>query len=166
MRNQDQMSEPRDRVICRCVSAMHAVGIQRVFWTTTQDGEWEGATVRDMVDAPEVGGGRVGTGQESKGGFRDEARGSDAAEGYGALVCSCWFDVRCHLLFGGARVEEANARDSTEWMPRKSHCYITGDADAGSGWSDREEGGENRSVSLRVVWDFRASRRCERLMRW
>ncbi|PVH87392.1 hypothetical protein DL98DRAFT_526100 [Cadophora sp. DSE1049] len=60
----------------RCVSAMHAVGIKRVFWTT-QDGEWEMAKVRDLVDALEVGidgdgnsdGEGLGTGQESKGVF-------------------------------------------------------------------------------------------------
>lgn len=50
---------------------MHAVGIKRVFWTT-QDGLWEGAKVRDLVEALEVGvegEGGVGTGQESKGVF-------------------------------------------------------------------------------------------------
>jgi len=55
---------------------MHAVGIRRVFWTT-QDGEWEMAKVRDLVDALEVGidgednsdGEGIGTGQESKGVF-------------------------------------------------------------------------------------------------
>ncbi|KAH6719017.1 hypothetical protein BKA61DRAFT_669353 [Leptodontidium sp. MPI-SDFR-AT-0119] len=60
----------------RCVSAMHAVGIKRVFWTT-QDGEWEMAKVRDLVDALEIGiegdgnGDRdeLGTGQASKGVF-------------------------------------------------------------------------------------------------
>jgi hypothetical protein len=40
----------------RCVSAMHACGIKRVFWTN-QDGEWEGAKVRDLVEALEGGGG-------------------------------------------------------------------------------------------------------------
>lgn len=29
---------------------MHNVGIKRVFWTT-EGGEWEGAKVRDLVDA-------------------------------------------------------------------------------------------------------------------
>src|SRR5208282_4684560 len=38
----------------RCVSAMHAVGIKRVFWTNV-DGEWEGAKVRDLAEALEVG---------------------------------------------------------------------------------------------------------------
>ncbi len=55
---------------------MHAVGIKRVFWTT-QDGEWEGAKVRDLVDALEGGieGDRnedsngLGTRQASKGVF-------------------------------------------------------------------------------------------------
>ncbi|KAG4441220.1 hypothetical protein IFR05_003338 [Cadophora sp. M221] len=58
----------------RCVSAMHAVGIKRVFWTT-QGGDWEMSKVRDLVDALEVGidgdsnGDGLGTGQESKGVF-------------------------------------------------------------------------------------------------
>ncbi len=57
----------------RCVTAMHAVGIKRVFWTN-QDGEWEGAKVRDLVEALEVGiegddGAGLGTGQENKGVF-------------------------------------------------------------------------------------------------
>lgn len=39
----------------RCVSYMHSVGIRRVFWTT-DDGEWEGAKVRDLVDALDGGG--------------------------------------------------------------------------------------------------------------
>lgn len=34
----------------RCVAAMHAVGIKRVFWTNA-DGEWECAKVREMVDS-------------------------------------------------------------------------------------------------------------------
>lgn len=58
----------------RCVTAMHGVGIKRVFWTN-QNGEWEGAKVRDLVEALEVGlegngeGEGAGTGQESKGVF-------------------------------------------------------------------------------------------------
>jgi hypothetical protein len=56
----------------RCVSAMHAVGIKRVFWTNA-DGEWEGAKVRDLVEALEKGiegdGDGPGTGQEIKGVF-------------------------------------------------------------------------------------------------
>ncbi|PMD64023.1 uncharacterized protein K444DRAFT_660705 [Hyaloscypha bicolor E] len=56
----------------RCVSAMHAVGIKRVFWTNA-DGGWEGAKVRDLVEALENGiesdGDGPGTGQENKGVF-------------------------------------------------------------------------------------------------
>jgi hypothetical protein len=57
----------------RCMAAMHSVGIKRVFWTN-QDGEWEGAKVRDLVEALETGiegddGEGVGTGQENKGVF-------------------------------------------------------------------------------------------------
>lgn len=33
----------------RCVAYMHSVGIKRVFWTTN-DGKWEGAKVRDLID--------------------------------------------------------------------------------------------------------------------
>jgi hypothetical protein len=53
---------------------MHAVGIKRVFWTNA-DGEWEGAKVRDLVEALEKGiegdgdGDGPGTGQENKGVF-------------------------------------------------------------------------------------------------
>jgi len=43
---------------------MDAVGIKRVFWTNT-DGEWEGAKVRDLVDALEVGGEEVKGGEDS-----------------------------------------------------------------------------------------------------
>jgi hypothetical protein len=43
----------------RCVSAMHAVGIKRVFWTNT-DGEWEGAKIRELVEALEMGEGEPG----------------------------------------------------------------------------------------------------------
>lgn len=57
----------------RCVAAMHSVGIKRVFWTT-QDGEWAGAKVRDLVEALEMGlegdsEGGIGTGQKNKGVF-------------------------------------------------------------------------------------------------
>ncbi|KAE8452319.1 hypothetical protein EG329_001019 [Mollisiaceae sp. DMI_Dod_QoI] len=57
----------------RCVAAMHSAGIKRVFWTT-QDGEWEGAKVSDLVEALEMGleadgENGPGTGQESKGVF-------------------------------------------------------------------------------------------------
>lgn len=34
----------------RCVAYMHSVGIKRVFWTDS-NGEWQGAKVRDLVDA-------------------------------------------------------------------------------------------------------------------
>jgi hypothetical protein len=32
---------------------MHSVGIKRVFWTNDQ-GKWEGAKVRDLVDALDI----------------------------------------------------------------------------------------------------------------
>lgn len=35
---------------------MHSVGIKRVFWTNVE-GQWEGAKVRDLVEALEGGGG-------------------------------------------------------------------------------------------------------------
>ncbi|CAG8955505.1 hypothetical protein HYFRA_00010372 [Hymenoscyphus fraxineus] len=53
----------------RCVTAMHAVGIKRVFWTNAE-GSWEGAKVRDLVDALEGGGG-----VESGGGVDSVNRG-------------------------------------------------------------------------------------------
>jgi len=34
----------------RCVTYIHSVGIRRAFWTN-DSGEWEGAKVRDLVDA-------------------------------------------------------------------------------------------------------------------
>jgi hypothetical protein len=43
----------------RCVTAMHAVGIKRVFWTSAA-GAWEGAKVRELVEALEGGGGVEG----------------------------------------------------------------------------------------------------------
>ncbi|TVY20041.1 hypothetical protein LARI1_G002120 [Lachnellula arida] len=49
----------------RCVSAMHSVGIKRVFWTNV-DGEWEGAKVRDLVEALEGGGGEEASGEGAK----------------------------------------------------------------------------------------------------
>ncbi|KAL8729763.1 MAG: hypothetical protein Q9181_004880 [Wetmoreana brouardii] len=36
----------------RCVSYMHSAGIKRVFWTS-DEGEWEGGKVRDLVDGLE-----------------------------------------------------------------------------------------------------------------
>lgn len=33
----------------RCVAYMHSVGIKRVFWTNNE-GNWEGAKIRDLVD--------------------------------------------------------------------------------------------------------------------
>ena len=44
---------------------MHAVGIKRVFWKNA-DGEWEGAKVRDLVDALENGNGEPGHGDGGK----------------------------------------------------------------------------------------------------
>ena len=48
---------------------MHAVAIKRVFWTS-QNGEWEGAKVRDLVEALETGTEGDGVdGQDGKGIF-------------------------------------------------------------------------------------------------
>lgn len=33
----------------RCVAYMHSVGVKRVFWTNNE-GKWQGAKVRDLVD--------------------------------------------------------------------------------------------------------------------
>ncbi|KAK0823753.1 hypothetical protein LTR54_009925 [Friedmanniomyces endolithicus] len=54
----------------RCINDMHTAGIKRVFWTNDAGG-WEGATVRDLIDALDdsmenvasgVGGGPTGNG--------------------------------------------------------------------------------------------------------
>lgn len=43
-------SAPAESRPCyRCVAYMHSVGIKRVFWTTNE-GKWEGAKIRDLVD--------------------------------------------------------------------------------------------------------------------
>ena len=48
---------------------MHSVGIKRVFWTNDA-GEWEGAKVRELVDALDCSGGsgKDGEGEGGKGG--------------------------------------------------------------------------------------------------
>lgn len=57
---QDERPEIRASRPCyRCVAAMHAVGIKRVFWTNAE-GRWEGAKVRELVEALEGGGGVEG----------------------------------------------------------------------------------------------------------
>jgi len=43
---------------------MHSVGIRRAFWTTEQ-GEWEGGKVRDLIDAMD---GSIARGVDGKGG--------------------------------------------------------------------------------------------------
>ncbi|KAF2872000.1 hypothetical protein BDV95DRAFT_606565 [Massariosphaeria phaeospora] len=48
--NSKQPSVLASRPCYRCISHMSAVGIKRVFWTT-DSGAWEGAKVRDLVDA-------------------------------------------------------------------------------------------------------------------
>jgi hypothetical protein len=52
----------------RCVTQMHAVGIKRVFWTNVEGG-WDGAKVRDLVDALD------GSGLESENGDGGEGKG-------------------------------------------------------------------------------------------
>ena len=46
----NQRSVLASRPCYRCISYMNSVGIKRVFWTT-DTGTWEGAKVRDLVDA-------------------------------------------------------------------------------------------------------------------
>ncbi|QDS75334.1 hypothetical protein FKW77_002001 [Venturia effusa] len=46
----DWSSVHASRPCYRCVSYMHSVGIKRVFWSN-DEGQWEGAKVRDLVDA-------------------------------------------------------------------------------------------------------------------
>lgn len=53
----------------RCITHMHAAGIARAFWTNAQ-GEWEGAKVRDLMDALE-GGSSSGSGEGEDGKGKD-----------------------------------------------------------------------------------------------
>lgn len=53
----------------RCVSYMHSVGIKRVFWST-DEGKWEGAKVRDLVDALDSSTSSLGDGGGEDGGKR------------------------------------------------------------------------------------------------
>ena len=55
----------------RCITHMHAAGIARAFWTNSH-GEWEGAKVRDLMDALERGSCRSGSGEGGDG------KGNDA----------------------------------------------------------------------------------------
>lgn len=48
-----QPSALASRPCYRCISYMNSVGIKRVFWTN-DSGVWEGAKVRDLVDAMET----------------------------------------------------------------------------------------------------------------
>ncbi|KAF2655890.1 putative isomerase YbhE [Lophiostoma macrostomum CBS 122681] len=48
--SKEQRSILASRPCYRCISYMDSVGIKRVFWTT-DSGKWEGAKVRDLVDA-------------------------------------------------------------------------------------------------------------------
>lgn len=48
--NENCPSVLASRPCYRCISYMASVGIKRVFWTM-DSGEWEGAKVRDLVDA-------------------------------------------------------------------------------------------------------------------
>lgn len=58
--NPEERPEIRASRPCyRCVMAMHAVGIKRVFWTNAV-GAWEGAKVRELVEALDGGGGVEG----------------------------------------------------------------------------------------------------------
>ncbi|KAK3081891.1 hypothetical protein LTS18_013543 [Coniosporium uncinatum] len=51
----------------RCTTYMHNVGIKRVFWST-EGGEWQGAKVRDLVDALDCSGHDGGDGDGDGGG--------------------------------------------------------------------------------------------------
>ncbi|KAF2007003.1 3-carboxy-cis,cis-mucoante lactonizing enzyme [Amniculicola lignicola CBS 123094] len=57
---QKEPSVASSRPCYRCIAYMNSVGIKRVFWTT-DTGAWEGAKVRDLVDALD----RVGQGDAS-----------------------------------------------------------------------------------------------------
>jgi hypothetical protein len=54
---------------------MHAAGIARAFWTNAH-GEWEGAKVRDLMDALEGGGSGSGSGSGS--GDGQDGKGKNA----------------------------------------------------------------------------------------
>ncbi len=57
----------QSRPCYRCIYYVHSAGIKRVFWTNSQ-GEWEGAKVRDLVDALEAPEGNIRHGlRENKG---------------------------------------------------------------------------------------------------
>jgi hypothetical protein len=62
----DRASIHASRPCYRCVMYMHSVGIRRVFWTG-DDGEWEGAKFRDLVDI--LNGGSIATAGNSCGIF-------------------------------------------------------------------------------------------------
>lgn len=47
--SEDHPAVAESRPCYRCVAYMHSFGIKRAFWTTN-DGHWEGAKVRDLVD--------------------------------------------------------------------------------------------------------------------
>ncbi|KAF2280098.1 uncharacterized protein EI97DRAFT_464125 [Westerdykella ornata] len=57
----------------RCISCMATVGIKRVFWTTSS-GAWEGAKVRDLVDAMD----NLAAAHGGKGDTNDGSVGSSA----------------------------------------------------------------------------------------
>ncbi|KAK0513219.1 hypothetical protein JMJ35_004205 [Cladonia borealis] len=61
-----QPTATQSRPCYRCISYMHSAGIKRVFWTNTK-GEWEGAKVRELVDALETGGNGDGDGEGDEG---------------------------------------------------------------------------------------------------
>lgn len=46
---QNRPAPAESRPCYRCVAYMHSVGIKRVFWTTNE-GKWECAKIRDLVD--------------------------------------------------------------------------------------------------------------------
>ena len=50
---EERRTATQSRPCYRCVSYMHSAGIKRVFWTNSK-GEWEGAKVRELVDALEA----------------------------------------------------------------------------------------------------------------
>jgi len=54
----------QSRPCYRCILYIYAAGIKRVFWTNSR-GEWEGAKVRDLVDALEAPEGKA---QDARGG--------------------------------------------------------------------------------------------------
>ncbi|MCJ1350569.1 MAG: hypothetical protein MMC33_000550 [Icmadophila ericetorum] len=84
--NHRSISATASRPCYRCLSYMHSVGIKRVFWTNEQ-GEWDGAKVRDLVDS-----------LESANGMETETKDSSAGGASGEAPASALFVTKHEVL--------------------------------------------------------------------